>query len=57
MTKDEDEWVKVNKKQLNDNGFVEELNEFIEDYNETCDCGEQFPENGYCPFCGARRRY
>ena len=26
------------------------------DAAETCDCGEPFPENGYCKFCGARQR-
>jgi hypothetical protein len=24
---------------------------------ELCDCGEQFPPNGKCDFCGARARY
>ena len=23
---------------------------------EVCDCGEPFPESGYCQFCGARER-
>ena len=26
------------------------------DVAEVCDCGEPFPENGYCKFCGARQR-
>jgi DNA mismatch repair ATPase MutS len=26
------------------------------DAAETCDCGEPFPESGYCKFCGARQR-
>ena len=26
------------------------------DAAEACDCGEPFPENGYCKFCGARQR-
>jgi hypothetical protein len=24
---------------------------------ETCDCGQPFPANGYCPFCGAHQRH
>lgn len=24
---------------------------------EVCDCGEKFPESGYCRFCGARSRH
>jgi hypothetical protein len=24
---------------------------------EVCDCGQPFPENGYCPFCGAHQRH
>jgi hypothetical protein len=26
------------------------------DAAEACDCGEPFPESGYCKFCGARQR-
>ena len=26
------------------------------DVAEVCDCGEPFPESGYCKFCGARQR-
>lgn len=26
------------------------------DAAEVCDCGEPFPKNGYCKFCGARQR-
>ncbi len=24
--------------------------------DKTCDCGELFPEGGYCKFCGAHQR-
>ena len=26
------------------------------DAAEVCDCGEPFPESGYCKFCGAHQR-
>ncbi len=26
------------------------------DVAEFCDCGEPFPESGYCKFCGAHER-
>ena len=26
------------------------------DQADLCDCGEPFPKNGYCKFCGTRRR-
>ena len=27
------------------------------DDDERCDCGEPFPKNGYCRFCGANARH
>lgn len=39
------------------NDLLIEKNSLEISFPELCDCGEPFPENGKCDFCGARARY
>jgi hypothetical protein len=38
----------------------QDIESVLEDDNgsiERCDCGQPFPANGYCPYCGAHQRH